>query len=310
MGRINDMANLEQELSKQGTICILSGVGGQGKSALAAEYTYLFESQYSCIFWVQAETPMVCAETYSQIAIRCVCGDHIPQDEERLVTLSCEFLEQTKKRWLLVFDNVDQWLDLQRFLPGDMQATSGSVLITTNKPDLGQVATARKHSVIDLGPLTLEESRRLLLCSAHPTLGPRDLNSHPEYKLAGDIAKLAERLPLALSLIAGYVLVSGCSLSDFVELWNERRKNTTINLQTQMKLSSEADSAMDTVWNIGLREVTMDARELLNILAFLDSDTIQKDILVGAHADPLLEILHSSEVFRLVYKLGFPFQRI
>ena len=56
------------------------------------------------------------------------------------------------------------------------------------------------------------------------------------------------------------------------------------------------------MWNIGLREVTIDARELLNILAFLDSDTIQKDLLVGEHEEPSLDLLHSSEAFR--YAIG------
>lgn len=61
---------------------------------------------------------------------------------------------------------------------------------------------------------------------------------------------------------------------------------------------TKTDKATEIVWDIGLREVTIDARELLNILAFLDSDTIQKDLLVGEHSETALEILHSSEVFR------------
>ena len=55
---------------------------------------------------------------------------------------------------------------------------------------------------------------------------------------------------------------------------------------------------MESLWDIGLREVTSDARKLLNILAFLDPDHIQKNLLVGAHEDPALELLHSSEAAR------------
>lgn len=300
IGRIDDMKKLHEILFEQGHTCVLSGVGGLGKSALAAEYTYRFESAYTHIFWVQAEDPMLCAESFSQIAIKCVCTDSIPQEQELLITLGREFLERTKEKWLLVFDNVDQWPELNRYLLPNMEHCCGSVLITTNKMDLGRLALPIKYTQTNLGPLSLEESRRLLLSSTQASLLQADMRTHPEYKLAGDIAKLAERLPLALSLIAGYVLVSGCSLADFVELWNERRKNTTITAQTRDNLSSEADRAMETVWNIGLREVTMDARELLNILAFLDNDTIQKDLLVGVHEDPLLEILHSSETVRSV----------
>lgn len=300
IGRIGDMDNVYRELSRSGNICVLNGIGGLGKSALAAEYTYRFAVAYSYIFWVQAETPMICADTFAQIAITTAAkkGISLPSfDEQRLVGLSQEFLEQTTDRWLLVFDNVDQKIDLRRFLPIDMARTAGSVLITTNRPDIGLANSPFAFTQINLGTLTLEESRRLLL-SATPGPHHQDAKLHPEYKLAGEIAKRAERLPLALSLIAGYVMVSRCTLADFVDLWNERRKNTRTSLQSLKGAISETDEAMETLWDIGLREVTSDARKLLNILAFLDPDHIQKDLLVGPHEDPMLELLHVSEAGR------------
>jgi hypothetical protein len=300
IGRIGDMDNVYRELSRPGNICVLSGIGGLGKSALAAEYTYRFAVAYSYIFWVQAETPMICADTYAQIAITTAAqkGISLPSfDEQRLAGLSQEFLEQTTDRWLLVFDNVDQKLDLRRFLPIDMVRTTGSVLITTNRADIGLANSPFTFTQVNLGTLTLEESRRLLL-SVTPGPHHQDAESHPEYRLAGEIAKRAERLPLALSLIAGYVMVSHCTLADFVDLWNERRKNIRKSSQTSKGHISETDEAMETLWDIGLREVTSDARKLLNILAFLDPDHIQKDLLVGPHEDPMLEMLHVSEAGR------------
>jgi hypothetical protein len=38
----------------------------------------------------------------------------------------------------------------------------------------------------------------------------------------------------------------------------------------------------------------------LNILAFLDPDNIQKEMLVDEHEDPILEMLHSAEAGRYV----------
>ncbi|KAF7504984.1 hypothetical protein GJ744_001505 [Endocarpon pusillum] len=300
VGRIGDLDNVHRELSRPGNVCVLNGIGGLGKSALAAEYTYRFAVAYSYIFWVQAETPMICADTFAQIAITTAAqkGTQLPSfDEQRLVDLSQEFLEQTTDRWLLIFDNVDQKLDLRRFLPIDMARTAGSVLITTNKADIGLASSPFTFTQINLGTLTLEESRRLLL-SATPGPHQQDAKLHPEYRLAGEIAKRAERLPLALSLIAGYVMVSRCTLADFVDLWNERRKNIRTSLQSSKCPVSETDEAMETLWDIGLREVTSDARKLLNILAFLDPDHIQKDLLVGPHEDPMLELLHVSEAGR------------
>jgi hypothetical protein len=285
-----------KELSVAGHTCILSGSGGMGKSATAIEYTYQFERAYSFIFWVHAETPVGCADSYGRIATTLVLeeGDTV-DDQDRLTMLSRKFLEQSEQRWLVVFDNVDNLLDVQQYLPKNLLDTQGSILITTRKADLGLLTAPSSYARIELGVLTLDDSQRLLLSSTNVLF--TNMRDHPEFHLAAEIANYAERLPLALSHIAGYIQVSGCSLSDFVELWKERRRHTTFHPPTQDALT-KTDKALEIVWNIGLREVTIDARELLNILAFLDSDTIQKDLLVGEHEEPALDLLHSSETFR------------
>lgn len=298
VGRESDLAKLYKELSIAGHTCILCGSAGLGKSATAIEYTYQFEQAYSYIFWVQAETPVGCADSYGLIASQVVLnqGDGV-QDQDRLVMLSREFLEKSDKRWLLVFDNVDDLADVQQYLPSNLLDTNGSILVTTRKMEGWTLTVPSNYARIQLEVLTLEDSRRLLLSSRN--VDYKDMATHPEYQLAGEIANYAERLPLALSHIAGYIQVSGCSLKDFVELWKERHKHTSLHPASKTAMS-KTDKALEIVWNIGLREVTIDARELLNILAFLDSDTIQKDLLVGEHSEPALEILHSSEAFRQV----------
>ncbi|KAH8596651.1 hypothetical protein B0O99DRAFT_705975 [Bisporella sp. PMI_857] len=296
IGREADLAKLYKELSVPGHTCILSGSGGLGKSATAIQYSYQFEQAYSYIFWVHAETPVGCAESYGRIASTLALdGGESTQDLERLILLGREFLERTEKRWLVVFDNVEDLLDIQQYLPANLLETHGSILITTRRMEGWTLRAPSKYSKIELGVLSLEDSRKLLLSSTNSTI--EEVRNHPEYKIAGEIAVYAEQLPLALSHIAGYIQVSGCSLQDFVELWQERRRHASFNTPTKDAVTS-IDKALEIVWNIGLREVTIDARELLNILSFLDSDTIQKDLLVGEHSEVSLEILHSSEAFR------------
>lgn len=302
-GRIQSLKELHNELSVPGHTCFLSGTGGIGKSALAAEYTYRCEKEFSFIFWVQAETPIVCADAFSNIARKVVLNDQVTiQDQERLVVLSREFLEKATERWLLVFDNVDEWLDLKQFLPTNFTETLGSILVTTQKVDLIRMTNWSKTSQINLDCLSLDESRRLLLKYTQPGLDPKNIRDHPEFALAGDVAKLAERLPLALSLIAGYILVSRCSLADFVELWKERRSL----MQRKGEISSSiTDAALETAWNLGLREVPGDARGLLDILAFMDPDTIQKEMIIDEHEESILEMLHSTEARRFVNPNSF-----
>ncbi|KAL9120119.1 MAG: hypothetical protein Q9187_003323 [Circinaria calcarea] len=299
IGRNKDIDKLHEILSVPGNTCVLTGAGGMGKTGVAIEYTYRYEAAFSYIFWIAAETAISCADTYSLIATQLVVtDDDILYDQDRLITLGREFLEQTEKKWLLVFDNVNAWSDIQEYMPIGPLNLHGSVLITSRKPDLRCRTLSPKCHTIELGALTLEESRRLLLLSMQPGLDHKGLISHPEYKLAGEIASLAERLPLALAHIAGYVQVSKCTLTDFVQLWNERRRHAKTSSQVTNPLALATDKALETVWNIGLREVTMDARELLNILAFLNSETIQRKLLVGEHEEPSLDFLHSDQSFR------------
>jgi tetratricopeptide (TPR) repeat protein len=139
---------------------------------------------------------------------------------------------------------------------------------------------------------TLEESRQLLLCSMQPSLDQQNLRTHPEYHLAATASKLVDRLPLAISMIAGYVQVSRCTLSEFLEIWDERQSRSR---KTTKKVEN---SAIDTLWDIGIRELSLPARNLLEVLVFLDAESIPKTLLVGDHKQPFLEFLNCSETIR------------
>ncbi|KAL8941508.1 MAG: hypothetical protein Q9216_002190 [Gyalolechia sp. 2 TL-2023] len=299
VGRDADLAKLYSSLSHAGTSSVVSGAGGMGKTDFAVEYTYRYEKAYSYIFWIYAETAISCADTYSLIATEfIVSADDVSYDQGRLITLGRDFLEQTDLRWLLVFDNVSSWSDIRQYIPTQSHKTSGSILMTSRKPDMVDSVAILNCQYLELKALTLEESRHFLLNSIRLNVGNEDMSSHPEYKIAGVIAKEAEGLPLALTHIAGYVEVSECTLTDFVQLWNERRRHTKSSKLTANAMMQSTDKALETIWTIGLREVTIDARELLNILAFLDSDCIQRKLLVGEHEEPSLDFLHSEQAFR------------
>ena len=300
IGRETDLTRLHNILSDPGTSCLMSGTGGIGKTSTAIEYTYRYEAAYSYIFWVSAETSISCADTYSLIATEFILSDDDDAyDQGRLVTLSREFLERSKERWLLVFDNMDLGPGIQEYLPTRLHDTCGSILITSRSSDcLDSGVMPENCQPLELEAWTLEESRSFLLHSMQGYSQTKDLTQHPEYNIAGVICKEAEGLPLALSHIAGYVQVSECSLTDFVQLWNERRRHTKSSASTPDSSMLSTEKTLEAVWNIGLREVTIDARELLNILAFLDSDNIQRKLLVGKHEEPSLDFLHSDQSFR------------
>ncbi|RFU32291.1 hypothetical protein B7463_g4032, partial [Scytalidium lignicola] len=298
VGRDADLANLYKILSVPGRLCTVSATGGMGKTATAVEFTYRYEQLYQYIFWAQAETRVGCADAFSLIAaqLQLAPQDGAVQDQAQLIELSKEFLEKTDKRWLLVFDNVNEWGDIEEYIPVNVAKTRGSLLITTRCPDFGLQPMPPNYFRIDLKEMNMEESRRMLIQGIRSDLRNERIRLHPEWRVAGEIASLAG-LPLAISQIAGYVKTSGCSLTDFMELWNEWRRNTPM-IRTVAGPAASSYSALETIWHIGLSELSNDTLKLLKIMAFVDSDGIQKDLLINDHSFAGLSFLSRSRTHR------------
>ena len=300
VGRAKDLDRIQEFLSPLGHICVLSGCGGVGKTTTAIEYSYRYENDYAYVLWVEAETSSGCADAYSLIASLLDLGKDIIHDQDGLTILVREFLQSTDKRWLIVFDNVEDWSEISQYIPRNLPKTRGSVLITTRRADLLRPTLSGNYHPLDIEPLTLEESTQLLLCSMHPDLSSDKMHSHSEYALAAEASELVERLPLGISMIAGYVQVSRCTLSEFIDIWNERQSRSAkrtdkIDFDTSQP---SPNLAIDALWDIGIRELPMAARNLLDILSFLDPEGIDKELLIGDHTEPFLEFLNSSETIR------------
>jgi hypothetical protein len=129
-------------------------------------------------------------------------------------------------------------------------------------------------------------------------LGKDDLQAHDEYDLAAQVVNVVGRLPLAISMIVGYVKVSRCTLADFLEMWEEKESRKRNRKRRVATGESDIDAAIDSLWDIGIREVQMNCRRLLDVLSFLDPESIQKSLLVGDHKEEYLEFLNASETLR------------
>ena len=146
---------------------ILYGLGGIGKTRLAAAFARKHQQTFSAILWLNGnskDTLMRSLAAFAQHAglIRLAhstnSASQCVQDEEVeaqnvLRWLSCE----ENHRWLAVFDNVDreypsrvgdsQAYDITSFLP---TADHGSVLITTRLASLGEIGMSKKVQILDL----------------------------------------------------------------------------------------------------------------------------------------------------------------
>jgi hypothetical protein len=95
---------------------VLNGIGGSGKTQVALEYTYLYQTSYDAIFWINAETEIELASTFSQIGKKLIVSSTAPNSNEncatntknldnsiQLIEKSHRWLEETSKDLLFFY---------------------------------------------------------------------------------------------------------------------------------------------------------------------------------------------------------------
>jgi len=171
VGRANDLAELE---TAQFRVAYITGMGGQGKSALTAKYfdSAHSEAQYDHRLWRDCKEQSDKFEDHVIHLIealndgRVLGGELSKQPIEVLADLFCSLTEDLKL--LVIFDNVDHYVDLERDVligsAGDFVArflanTSDATLIFTCRPAISGTGalTFGKH----LEGLDLDATREL-----------------------------------------------------------------------------------------------------------------------------------------------------
>ncbi|KAM0723449.1 hypothetical protein Q7P37_000435 [Cladosporium fusiforme] len=256
------------------------------------------KDQYDAVFWCQANTAPGLTDSYIKMAMTLGVANS-PDDHHLVITRGRNWLQETDKRWLLVFDNIVNWEDISRYIPGLFRRSSGSILITT--PNERLLALAANTTMIRINPLNQKSGSKMLL----KYLG-RDVENDPERHLAREISVFVGGLPVAIAHVAGYVDYSGYSLEELIETFREWRKRAGVATDeaddlpaTFREASFSYEGALTMVWEVTLRELTQDARDVLNILACLNCASVPKDMIWSMHADPILRFLDPREKIRM-----------
>ena len=183
-------------------------------------------------------------------------------------------------------------------MPNALRRTKGSVLITTQVeaflPPAPNVSKIRLHTV------NQQAGAEMLL----RYLG-RDIRTDPERNLANEVSAFVGGLPVAIAQVAGFVSYSQVSLEELIETFRQWRKRTGVATDeaddlpgTFREASFSYDGTLAMVWEVTLRELSQDARDVLNILAYLNCAAVPQKMLWGMHEDPSLHFLDIREELR------------
>ncbi|MEU4825114.1 FxSxx-COOH system tetratricopeptide repeat protein [Actinomadura sp. NPDC023710] len=263
VGRDDELARLEQELERAGPPVIVAavhGLGGVGKSTLAARYAALHAGQFNPVWWVTADSAASVQAGLAALAVALVPGAAWGLPLEELAGYAASWLG-CHEDWLLILDNVGDPAGVE---PLVSRVLSGRVLVTSR---LGEGWHRLDASVLRLDVLTEGQAVALLMRIAGAGRAGAELQ--------GAAALVAELgcLPLAVEQAAAYLRQARLSPAAYLELLAEQ----PAVMYDRAAEGVDGERTIARIWRITLDRLTDGAPlagQLLRILAWYGAEAI------------------------------------
>jgi len=260
-GRGDLLAEVREELlaGDKAVVQALHGMGGVGKTQLAAEYAHRFAGTYELAWWINAEQGGLIGDQVAALGLALGCVQPGAGTEAVRMAVLAEL--QHRGRWLLVFDNAEDPADVAPWLPGG----GGHVLITSRQHGWNEVAAP-----VEVDVLARAESMAILQTRVSGLSGTD----------AGRLAAELGDLPLAIAQAAGFMADTGMSGDEFLVLLQTRAGQ----LLAQGTPGSYPRSLAAATGLIADRLARWDpaAAELASVCAFLAPEPIPQSLFTDA----------------------------
>ncbi|KAJ7452286.1 hypothetical protein FB451DRAFT_1185873 [Mycena latifolia] len=221
-------------------IFLLHGLGGSGKSQIAFKF-------------VEQSTGLPESRSSQQTIENDLVTLALAKKAGKTFQDGLLWLSHQHREWLIVFNNADDiHLRLAQYFPS---GSHGNILITSRNSDLCQVAQAA-HKVEQMA---LEEATDLLLSAAQ-----YDIMENNNRDLGKRIVQ------------AGAFISSSRSLRKYLDLYEST--SSRIQLLHQHPPQSEYGWSVYTTWQISFQKISRQARQLLELCAFIHHDGITEEL--------------------------------
>lgn len=304
-GRADLLERLHRQLIQSNRAALtqstaLTGLGGIGKTQTAVEYAYRYRQEYRAILWVRAASSEMLTTDIVALAHLLRLPGYDSQEQMQIVSAVKRWLTR-EQGWLLILDNADDLMLIEDVLP---TVTGGHIIVTTRAQSTGMVGEKLAVEKLDLaeGILLLLRRARLLAPDA-----PLDNASRLLYSQAQRIVQALDAFPLALDQAGAYLEETGCSLADYLTLYERHR---------QFFLSRSGSEFTDYPYTVAstlalafrqVEQANAASADLLRLCAFLQPDVIGEEILTGGadHLGPTLgpvaaDLLQLNEALRVL----------
>lgn len=138
-GRFEALESLQRSL-RTGTNAAIAGMGGLGKTTLAAEYCHRFGGQYAGVWTIRAEERLVMLGDLQELAKELGVGAGNNAEADAKAALG--FLKTEPRPWLLIYDNAVNPDAVREWLP----IGAARCLITSRFTEFGNLAKVTQLS--------------------------------------------------------------------------------------------------------------------------------------------------------------------
>ncbi|MET9226537.1 tetratricopeptide repeat protein [Lentzea sp. NPDC003310] len=263
---------------------VLSGMGGVGKTQIAAEFAERTwaSGEIRLLVWITAGSREAIVAGYANASAK-LTGREDP-DPERGATTLLEWLAQTTEPWLVLLDDLQAPADLAGLWPPS--TAHGRTVVTTRRRD----AALRGHrrNMVEVGVFSEAEALTYLrtVLADHPLAADG----------AEDLVRDLGRLPLALAQAGAYIRDRHLSCAEYRKRLVDRRLATV--LPDPAELPDEHRATVAATWSLSVEQANRleprgAARPLLDIASTLDANGIP----IGVFTSPavLVYLSHVTE---------------
>jgi hypothetical protein len=197
--------------------------------------------------------------------------------------ISSHSLTIADKKWLLIFDNLEDARLLERYVPENIRG--GSIIVTTQHAHISPITNHFRK--LELQPLSEDPGSSLFF-----GILERPPTDEEEEGVSKDICKWVGGLPLAIVTVAGYLK---CSSSSSSEILASLQRSSMVWASSGSGAIRNYDKTLATVFDLALGQISEHSRHFLQILAFLSPHGIPEELLRHPHTLPSLQFLNDED---------------
>lgn len=288
-GREHEMKILKNCLTfksgKELKIAAICGLGGCGKTTLAATFAWRRESEYKGgVFWFSMEDDRKFENTVNDLALRL---EILSNSFDLTLTNVITWISKQKRPWLLVLDNVDQLNfsdQMQKVLSGRWKRqANGHLLLTTRRErrEISQYLDLNPSCCVDVCSFSKDEAKTFLI-----TRSSVDHNTEHQEEMLNELVHELGCLPLALEQAGAHIKALQCPIDKYLEEYKSQRLILLSQYPAKPSWEYESQSrlAVRTTWLLNFEYVKKSAHgelasRFVQAAAFLGPEEIQEELI-------------------------------